>query len=61
MEIFIGFYFVILCLVTITRFFDLHTKEYPYKKDVKKKDDLIDIILSVGLAIWSGILLFGGN
>lgn len=59
METFLMVYFVLVCLVTITRFLNLHTRVYPYKFERTKEMELVSILVGIGMATWAGILLFG--
>jgi len=38
---------------------DLTNKSYPYVKTKDKSDDVISLMISLGFAIWAGMLLLG--
>lgn len=61
MEIFVTFYFVLVCLSILLTTHRLCMVEYPIIKDIKKGEDTFKLIISIGLAIWTGILLFIGD
>lgn len=59
MEIFVTVYFVLICLSILLVVHRLGTVEYPIIKDTTKGEDVFRLIISIGLALWSGILLYG--
>lgn len=60
MELFVTVYFITICLSLVFVTYRLCQNEYPQITEVKKGDDIFKVIISIGLALWSGILLFGG-
>lgn len=61
MEIFVTFYFILVCLSILLTTYSLCIVEYPIIKKIKKGEDTFKLIILIGLAIWTGILLFIGN
>ena len=59
MELFVTVYCVLMCLQILLVVHRLCMVEYPIIKDTTKGEDVFRLIISIGLALWSGILLYG--
>lgn len=60
MEMFITTYFIIMCLLLLSTVYRLCTEKYPISTaDTTKSDDMVRVIISIGMSVWAGILLFG--
>ena len=59
MELFVTVYCVLMCLQILLVVHRLCMVEYPIIKDTTKGEDVYRLIISIGLALWSGILLYG--
>ena len=59
MELFVTVYFVLMCLSILLVVHRLCMVEYPIFKDTTKGEDVYRLIISIGLALWAGILLYG--
>ena len=59
MEIFVTVYIVMICLSILFVVHRLCMVEYPIIKDTTKGEDVFRLSISIGLALWTGILLYG--
>lgn len=59
MELFVTVYCVLMCLQILLVVHRLCMVEYPIIKDTTKGEDVYRLIISIGLALWAGILLYG--
>ena len=59
MELFVTVYCVLMCLQILLVVHRLCMVEYPIIKDTTKGEDVFRLIISIGLALWTGILLYG--
>ena len=59
MEVFVTVYFILICLSILFVVHRLCMVEYPIFKDTTKGEDVFRLIISIGLALWTGILLYG--
>ena len=59
MEIFVTVYFALICLSILFVVYRLCMVEYSIIKVIPKGEDVFRLIISIGLALWTGILLYG--
>ena len=59
MELFVTVYFILICLSILLVVHRLCMVEYPIIKDTTKGEDVFRLIISIGLALWTGVLLYG--
>ena len=59
MEIFVTVYFVLILLSILFVVYRLCMVEYSIIKVITKGEDVFRLIISIVLALWTGILLYG--
>lgn len=58
METFILVYFIFALLAIGEKMYKLSYLKYPHTKEIKKGEDISSLVIVIGLAIWSGYLIF---